>query len=154
MLTPGHVVLGARGGLIVGVSITALLTSGLMRGVDFGLGQTPAHAIGFGGLLALAYLACPRLRRNDIALALVLIAGGVEAVQPGAGRASIMQAWAADAAGLAIIHFAGQIENVRRLARRAPYQTFQDIRRHDRRRRRRQLSSRSQAPIATVQSSK
>ena len=152
MLTPRHVMFGARGGLVAGFWASALVLMGPWQGVGrpVGVSDWLAHVIAFGLLVALASLAFPNRRRNDIAIALLLLAGGVEAVRIFTGQAGASLAdWASDALGVAIIHFAGQIETVRSLARRAPYQTFQEIRSSDRRRGRRK-SKRSKASIGSA----
>jgi hypothetical protein len=147
MLTPRHVVFGARGGLLVGLWAAVMALAGPWHGLGAKIGVNGwlTHVIVFGALVALAYLAFPKRRRNDIAMALVLLAGAAEALQLFAGHTGVTLAdWGADALGVATIHFAGQIENVRRLARHAPYTTFHEIRSADRRRGRRK-SARAKA---------
>jgi hypothetical protein len=131
---------GARGGLLVGIWAAVMALAGPWQGLGakVGLDDRLTHVLAFGALVALAYLAFPKRRRNDIALALVLLAGVAEAYRLFAGQTGVaLVDWGADALGVAIIHFAGQIESVRRLARQAPYTSFRDIRAADRRRGRR-----------------
>lgn len=140
MLTPRHVMFAARGGLLVGIWAAVMALAGPWQGfgAKVGLNDWLAHVLAFGALVALAYLAFPKRRRNDIALALVLLAGLAEAYQLFAGQTgAALGDWGADALGVAIIHFTGQIENVRRLARQSPYMSFREIRAADRRRGRR-----------------
>src|SRR6187402_3530178 len=83
MLTPNHVVTIARAVLACGVLTAAVLMLGPWPGLErvFGLSDKAAHAIAFGGLVAVSFLAFPRLRRNDLALAAVMLGASVEVAQ-------------------------------------------------------------------------
>src|SRR4051812_12711068 len=131
MLTPRHVMFGARGGLLAAAWIAVMVLAGPWQGVgrSLGINDWLTHALAFGALVALAYLAFPHRRRNDIAVALVVLAGAAEAVQVFAGHpGASLSNWAGDAFGVGIIHLAGHIETVRSAARRTPHHTFQQIR--------------------------
>src|SRR6187431_154169 len=104
MLTPNHVVTIARAVLACGVLTAAVLMLGPWPGLEqvFGLSDKAAHAIAFGGLLAVSFLAFPRMRRNDLALAAVLLAASVEVAQLfTADRSSSIGDVLAGAAGVA-----------------------------------------------------
>ena len=83
MLTPNHVVTTARAVLVVGALTAAVLMLGPWPGLEqvFGLSDKAAHAMAFGGLVAVSFLAFPRMRRNDLAIAAVLLGASVEVAQ-------------------------------------------------------------------------
>ena len=66
MLTPNHVVTTARVVLVGGALAAATLMLGPWPGLEhvFGLTDKAAHAIAFGALLAVSFLAFPRMRRT------------------------------------------------------------------------------------------
>ena len=80
MLKPVHFVAAARLALLVGSLTVAVLTLGPFQGAErmFGLNDKAAHAIAFGGLLAISFLAFPRMRRNDLAIAAPRTSAAVE----------------------------------------------------------------------------
>ena len=143
MLTPNHVVTTARAVLVAGALTAAVLMLGPWQGLDqaFGLSDEAAHANAFGGLVAVSFLAFPRMRRNDLALAAVLLGAGVEVAQlftP--DRSGTISDLAADAAGVGVVYLASHIENLRALARQRGSATFVDIAAQDRRRGARRLA--------------
>lgn len=150
MLTPRHVMFAARGGLLAAAWMAAMVLAGPWQGLgpSIGINVWLTHTLAFGALVALAYLAFPHRRRNDIAVALVVLAGAAEALQVIAGHPGASLAnWGGDALGVGIIHFTGQIETVRSAARRTPHHTFKQIRSADRRRGRGR-AAKSKAPMA------
>jgi VanZ family protein len=137
MLTPNHVVTLARTALVGGAVTAAVLMLGPWPGLEqaFGLSDKAAHAIAFGGLTALSFLAFPRMRRNDLALAAVMLGASVEVAQLFAiQRSASFGDLGADALGVAIIHVASHIESFRSMARKRGYLTFDEIAQQDRRR--------------------
>jgi VanZ family protein len=139
MLTPNHVVKLARIALVGGAVTAAVLMLGPWPGLEqaFGLSDKAAHAIAFGGLTALSFVAFPRMRRNDLALAAILLGASIEVAQLFATqRSASFGDLGADALGVAIIHFASHIESFRSTARKRGYFTFDEIAQQDRRRRR------------------
>ena len=137
MLTPNHVVTTARAALIGGGLTAAVLMLGPWPGLEqlFGLSDKAAHAIAFGGLLAVSFLAFPRMRRNDLALAAVMLGASVEVAQLfTADRSGSFADLFADSLGVGVIYMASHIENLRSLARKRGAATFRDIAAQDRRR--------------------
>ncbi len=140
MLTPNHVVTTARAVLISGALTAAVLMLGPWPGLEqvFGLSDKAAHAIAFGGLLAASFLAFPRMRRSDLALAAVMLGASVEVAQLfTADRSASLADLGADALGVGVIYFSSQIEGLRKLARDKGAVSFRDIKASDRRSRRR-----------------
>ena len=143
MLTPNHVVKTSRAVLVVGSLTAATLMLGPWPHLEqvFGLSDKAAHAIAFGGLLAVSFLAFPRMRRNDLAIAAVMLGASVEVAQMfTADRSASFGDLFADAIGVGIICMLCQIENLRSLARKSGDMTFDQIAAQDRRRGRRRLS--------------
>ncbi len=144
MLTPNHVVTAARVVLVAGALTAATLMLGPWPGLEevFGLSDKAAHAIAFGGLVAVSFLAFPRMRRNDLALAAVLLGAAVEVAQLfSANRSGSFGDLFADAAGVSLVYFCSQIESVRALARKRSDEALADIAAQDRRRGGRRLSA-------------
>ncbi|WP_426013881.1 VanZ family protein [Caulobacter sp. DWR2-3-1b2] len=146
MLTPNHVVTTARAVLVAGAVSAAILMLGPYQGLEhvFGLSDKVAHALAFGALLAVSFIAFPRMRRRDLAIAAVMLGASVEVAQlftP--GRSASFGDLAADTIGVCVIHFASQIEGLRALARQRGGASFSDILAQDRRRGARRL-----APVA------
>jgi hypothetical protein len=86
--------------LVAGALTAAVLMLGPWPGLEqvFGLSDKAAHAIAFGGLLAVSFLAFPRMRRNDLAIAAVVLGASVEVAQLFASTAAARSAtWLADA---------------------------------------------------------
>lgn len=142
LLKPSHFVVAARITLVLGAFTVAVLALGPFQGAErlFGLNDKAAHAIAFGGLLAVSFLAFPRMRRNDLAIAALVLGAGVEVAQLFGGRSASVLDWLADAAGVATIYGASMIETVRKLVRDQGDQTFAEIAAADRRRTRRRLA--------------
>jgi hypothetical protein len=137
MLTPNHVVTTARAVLVGGALTAATLMLGPWPGLEqvFGLSDKAAHAIAFGGLLAVSFLAFPRMRRNDLALAAVMLGASVEVAQMfTADRSASFSDLFADSLGVGVIYLASHIENLRSLARKRGGATFVEIAAQDRRR--------------------
>jgi VanZ family protein len=137
MLTPNHVVTTARAVLVVGALTAATLMLGPWPGLEavFGLSDKAAHAIAFGSLVAVSFLAFPRMRRNDLAVAAVLLGASVEVAQLfTADRSGSFGDLFADTAGVGVVYLSSQIESLRALARKRGYATFSEIAAQDRRR--------------------
>ena len=143
MLTPNHVVTTARAVLVTGALTAAVLMLGPWPGLEqvFGLSDKAAHALAFGGLLAVSFLAFPRMRRNDLAIAAVMLGASVEVAQLfTADRSASFADLFADAAGVSAVYLCSQIEGLRALARQRGSIAFSDILAQDRRRGARRLS--------------
>jgi len=137
MLTPNHVVTTARAVLVTGVLAAAVLMLGPWPGLErsFGLSDKAAHMIAFGGLVATSFLAFPRMRRNDLAIAAVLLGASVEVAQLfTADRGASIGDLLADTAGVGVVYLASHIEHLRAMARQRGSATFADIAAQDRRR--------------------
>jgi VanZ family protein len=143
MLTPNHVVTTARAVLVAGALTAAVLMLGPWPGLEkvFGLSDKAAHAIAFGGLVAVSFLAFPRMRRNDLAIAAVLLGASVEVAQLfTSDRSGSIGDLLADTAGVGVVYLASHIENLRALARQRGTATFAEIAAQDRRRGARRLA--------------
>lgn len=137
MLTPNHVVTTARAVLVSGAVTASVLMLGPWPGLEhvFGLSDKAAHAIAFGSLLAVSFLAFPRMRRNDLALAAVLLGASVEVAQLfTADRSASFADLFADGVGVSVTYFISHIEALRALARQRGGATFIEIAAQDRRR--------------------
>jgi len=141
MLKPDHFVLSARVVLVVGALVAATLMLGPFQGLEqvFGLSDKTAHALAFGGLTALAFLACPRMRRADLALAALLLGGGVEVAQLFGGRSASLLDWLADGLGIGAVYAVSLVEGLRKMAREQGEMPLQEIARMDRRKQRQQV---------------
>lgn len=139
MVKPVHFVAAARLTLLLGALTVTVLTLGPFQGAEshFGLTDKEAHAIAFGGLLAVSFLAFPRMRRNDLTIAALVLGGAIEVAQIIAHRDGNIPDWLADATGILIVYGAGMIETVRKMAREQGDLTFAQIAQMDRRRGRR-----------------
>jgi VanZ family protein len=139
MFKPVHFVRRARLALLVGSLTVAVLTLGPFQGAEanFGLSDKAAHAIAFGGLLAVSFLAFPRCAAMTWIAALVL-GGAIEVAQLIAHRDGNIPDWIADAFGILTIYGASMIETVRKMAREQGELSFGQIAAMDRRRGRRQ----------------
>lgn len=143
MLTPNHVVTTARAVLIGGALTAAVLMLGPWPGLEkvFGLSDKAAHVIAFGGLIAVSFLAFPRMRRNDLAVAAVLLGASIEVAQLfTADRSASISDVLADAVGVGAVYIVSHIENLRALARKRGAVTFAEIAAQDHRRGARRLS--------------
>ncbi|AZS21987.1 MULTISPECIES: hypothetical protein [unclassified Caulobacter] len=136
MLKPSHFVIAARGALLMGGLAVAVLALGPFQGAErlIGLSDKTAHALAFGGLLAVSFLAFPRSRRSDLAIAALILGAGVEVAQLLGHRSASLLDWLADAAGVATIYGASMIETVRKMARDHGDKTFAEIAALNRRR--------------------
>lgn len=143
MFKPVHFVTAARVALLVGSLTVAVLTLGPFQGLEqvFGLNDKAAHAIAFGGLLAISFLAFPRMRRNDLAVAALVLGAAVEVAQLFDHRSASVLDWLADAAGVLTVYGASMIETVRKMAREQGDLTFAQIAAMDRRRGRRRRAT-------------
>lgn len=144
MLTPNHVVTTSRAVLIAGALTAAVLMLGPWPGLEqvFGLSDKAAHAIAFGGLVAVSFVAFPRMRRNDLALAAVMLGASVEVAQLfTADRSASLADLGADALGVGVVYLSSQIEGLRKLARDKGAMSFREIKASDRRRTRRRPAS-------------
>jgi VanZ family protein len=137
MIGPRGVVAGARIFLgLAALCLAALMLAPAFQGAEryFGLTDGEAHAIAFYGLTLISILAAPRVRRNDLALAMVAIGAAMELAQSVTGRSASFSDLAADSIGVFAAWAPTQVERVRRLARVHPYLSFAEIRAIDRRR--------------------
>lgn len=139
MVKPVHLVAAARVTLLLGALTVTVLILGPFQGAEriFGLNDKAAHALAFGGLLSVSFLAFPRMRRSDLALAALVLGAATEAAQIIAHRDGNLPDWLADAFGIAVVHGASMIESVRKMAREQGDLTFAQISAMDRRRIRR-----------------
>ena len=135
MLKPVHLVSAARVALLVGSLTVTVLTLGPFQGAEriFGLNDKAAHALAFGGLLAISFLAFPRMRRADLTIAALVLGGSIEVAQLFDHRSASVLDWLADAAGILAVYAVSMIEMVRRTAREQGDLTFDQIAAADRR---------------------
>src|SRR4051812_43615448 len=119
MLTPYHLAKASRIVLLSGSGAATLLMLGPFQGAEamFGLSDKAAHALAFGVLTTLAFLGYPNLRRADMAVTAIMLAGCVELAQLFTHRSGSLADWLAGAAGVAVVYLPGQIERLRQLAR-------------------------------------
>ena len=150
MFKPVHCVAAARLVLLAGSLTVTVLTLGPFQGLEqvFGLSDKAAHALAFGGLLAVSFLAFPRMRRNDLAVAALVLGAAIEVAQLFDHRSASVLDWLADAAGVLTVYGASMIETVRKMAREQGELTFAQIAAMDRRRGRRRRAT-AFAPAAT-----
>lgn len=143
MFKPVHFVSAARLVLLTGALAVVVLTLGPIQGMESHLGLTDkeAHALAFGGLLAVSFLAFPRMRRNDLMIAALVLGAAIEVAQVIAHRDGNIPDWIADAAGILTVYGASMIETVRKMAREQGDLTFAQIRAMDRRRGRRRRAT-------------
>lgn len=143
MFKPVHLVAAARFTLLTGALAVVVLTLGPFQGAEghFGLTDKEAHAIAFGGLLAVSFLAFPRMRRNDLMIAALVLGAAIEVAQIIAHRDGNVADWLADAAGILTVYGASMIETVRKMAREQGDLTFAQIKAMDRRRGRRRRAT-------------
>lgn len=141
MLRPAHVVTLARVALLVGSLTVTVLTLGPFNGAEriFGLDDKAAHALAFGGLLAVSFLAFPRSRRSDLTLAALVLGAAIEIAQIFDHRTASLLDWMADASGILAVYAASMIETVRKMTREQGDLTFSQIAAMDRRRARRRV---------------
>ncbi|PHY17475.1 VanZ family protein [Caulobacter sp. BP25] len=135
-LKPRHIVPVARGALVLGVLAVVALTLGPFAGAEeiFGLNDKLAHALAFGGLLAIAFFAFPFRRRIDMMLIALAIGAGVEIAQAYVSRSSSLLDFVADAAGIYAVYVISMIERWRWMIREQGALTFAEIAAMDARR--------------------
>ncbi len=155
MFKPIHLVTAAQALLLAGALAVAVLTLGPFQGLEshFGLTDKEAHAIAFGGLLAVSFLAFPKMRRNDLMIAALVLGAAVEVAQVIAHRDGNIPDFLADAAGILTVYGASMIETVRKMAREQGDLTFAQIKAMDRRRGRRRQATAFQPATETAASS-
>jgi VanZ family protein len=143
MLKPVHLVTTARIALLVGSLTVTVLTLGPFQGAEqiFGLSDKAAHALAFGGLMAIAFLAFPRMRRADLTIAALVLGAAVEVAQLFDHRSASVLDWLADAAGILAVYGASMIETVRGMAREHGDLTLAQIAELDQRRRKRRRAT-------------
>jgi VanZ family protein len=137
VLKPSDLPAAARALLVLGGLFAAvLMLVPALRGAEtaLGLNDKQAHAAAFYIFCLAAFLAAPRMRRNDIALAALALGAGAEVAQLVTGRSASFGDLMADAVGIGLAWAPAQIEQLRRLAREHPGKTFRQIRDGDRRR--------------------
>jgi hypothetical protein len=150
-MTPNHVVNTARAVLTVGSVTAAILMLGPWAGLEETLGMSDkvAHAVAFGSLVAISFLAFPRMRRNDLAAAAVLLGASVEIAQlftP--DRTASFDDLFADAVGVTLVYAISHIEQLRAMARKQGSASFSEIKAQNRRRRRRRAAAIQDAAMA------
>lgn len=135
MLKPTHFVTAARVVLAVGSLTVTVLALGPFQGAErmFGLSDKAAHALAFGGLLAIAFLAFPRMRRADLTIAALVLGGAIEAAQLFGDRSANVLDWLADAAGILAVYAVSMTETIRATVRAHGALTFDEINARDRR---------------------
>ncbi|MDB5455145.1 MAG: hypothetical protein JWP92_730 [Caulobacter sp.] len=135
MLTPHFLAKATRVLLFSGSGAALLLMLGPFQGAEamFGLTDKAAHALTFAALISLAFISYPNLRRADMALTAIMLAGGVELAQLGTGRDGSLADWAAGAGGVIAVYLPGQIERLRYLAREHGDISFAALKANDRR---------------------
>lgn len=142
MLTPNRIVTAARAVLMVGSILAAFLMLGPFQGMEqsFNLSDKTAHALAFGILTAISFLAFPRMRRTDLVNAALIMGAAVEVVQMfDAGRTASFADWAADAAGILTVYGSSLIEGVRKMARENGDVSLSALAKIDRRRTRKRI---------------
>ena len=139
MLTPNHFVFFGRLALVVGLPIGLLLMLGPFQGAEhvFGLNDKAAHAIAFGCATLVLFVAMPRGRRGELALAALALGALVEVIQGVVGRDADIFDLGADLAGIGMVYLMTHVETLRALARDQGRKSFRTIRAGDRRRSRR-----------------
>jgi VanZ family protein len=130
IVTPRHAVLAARAALAAGVVVVAVATlSPALQGVEgaIGLSDKAAHFLAFFGLMAIALMAFPAVRRNDMAAGLIAFAAAVEVLQVFTGRTASLVDMAFNCAGVLAVVGPAMIERTREHARKTPHLSFAEI---------------------------
>ncbi len=120
---PVSTTLGARVALaLVLAASTALIWTNIFPGVlaATGLSHRQAQGLTFYVLTALAFLSFARVSRARLALAAVYLAAGVELAQWATSHRASLRDLAWGLAGITAAWIPGQIETLRRRARRGP----------------------------------
>lgn len=139
IITPYKVVLLTRALGVVCLITLSVLMLGPFQGLEryFGLNDTAAHAIAFYGLTIITFVIAPKRRRTDLAIMLLSFGVAVELAQAATGRSASVIDLLADTAGVTAALLPGIIERLRRDVRLYPMMSYAEIRRMDRRRKRR-----------------
>jgi VanZ family protein len=111
----------ARIALFLGAATVGVLLLGPFQGAErlVHLSDKQAHALAFFGLTMVSFVAGPRVRRGDLALALVALAAASEVAQFCVGRDGSLGDVLADAAGVLLAWAPTQVMAVRARARAA-----------------------------------
>ena len=136
MLRPNDVTKGAYGVFVIGsLAVACFMLLPMFAGAEsrFGLSDKEAHALAFYTFTVIAFLACPRNRRADLALAAVALGAGAELAQWATGRDASWGDLAADSVGVFLAWAPSQAERLRILARTFPDIPFHAIREDERR---------------------
>lgn len=138
-LTPSQLIQFLRAGAIVAGLAALVALTGPFKYDDLGLPfpDTVAHGMLFYGLTLVATGALPRSRSLEIALVFVALGGASEFAQSVVGREMSFHDFFGDLAGVTAAYAPVAIGRLRELARTHPHATFAEIRRNDRRQRRR-----------------
>lgn len=145
IITPHQIVLLARASGVLGLLTLTVLMVGPFQGLEqsFGLNDIAAHVIAFYGLTVIAFVVAPDRRRTDMAIMLLGFGVAIELVQAATGRSASVVDLLADAAGVTAAVVPGMVERLRRDVRRYPMLSYAEIRRMDRRQKRRVLVEQS-----------
>jgi hypothetical protein len=144
VLRPIDVTRGARAFAVLGsLAVAAFMLLPMFQGAEsrFGLTDKEAHALAFYLFTVVGFLALPRSRRTDMALAAIAIGGAAEIAQLLTGRDASWGDLAADSFGVFLAWGPAQAERLRKLARTSPFVTFKALREEDRRKDRRKVKA-------------
>ena len=136
-MRPIDVTRAARGAVVVGgMGVALLMLAPMFQGAEqmFGLTDKQAHGLAFYVATLTAMLSLPRMRRTDLALAMLALGAAAEMAQAITGRSASFTDLSADAVGIFAAWAPSQVERLRYLSRNYPYRTFAEIRAGDRRR--------------------
>lgn len=119
MVQPSRVPTLARLALGLTFVICAVVMTGPYQTLESALfpWDKAAHFMAFYAVTSLAYLAFPRHRRLDLAIAMIVMGAGLEVLQAMVGRDAGLGDVLADAAGAFAVYAPGQIERLRQGAR-------------------------------------
>lgn len=109
----------ARAVLFIGCCLVATLMLGPFQGAEklFGLRDKQAHALAFFAFVSVCFVAFPRMRRTDLALAAVALGAASEIAQAVVGRDAGAGDVIADAVGVLMALAPTYIEGLRAAAR-------------------------------------
>jgi len=134
---PSELTIAARAVLVMGsLAAAVLMLLPVFQGAEqyVGLTDKQAHALAFYAFTVCAFLAMPRMRRRDLALAVLAMGAAAEVAQIVTGRSASVIDLSADAVGVFAAWAPAQIEQMRRMARKYPGLSLRQIRALDRRR--------------------
>jgi hypothetical protein len=119
MSSQSRVVAGARLILVLGSAAVGTLLLGPFQGAErvFLLTDKEAHALAFYVLTTLSFVAAPRMRRNDLALAAFALGLASEFAQACVGRDAGVNDVLADGLGVLLAWAPAHAESLRRLGR-------------------------------------